>query len=89
MVIGESKGGSVGYMIVNISLILNPSLILLTGKVGGHAVLIRMVQKRLEESGFGVTKIVAAALGEAATLWGAISVALDVISSVLLPPPTI
>jgi glucokinase len=79
----------VSDMIVNISLILNPSLILLTGKVGGHAVLIRMVQRRLEESEFGVTKIGAAALGEAATLWGAISVALDVISSVLLPPPTI
>jgi glucokinase len=85
----KQRAAIVSDIIVNISLILNPSLILLSGKVGGHSVLISMVQKRLQESEFGVTKIGVGALGEGATLWGAISVALDMISSVLLPQPTI
>jgi glucokinase len=85
----KKRATMVADMIMNMSLILNPSLILLGGRVGGHPVLINSVRKQLQESEFGVTEIGAGALGENATLWGAICVALEVIPSVLLPQPTI
>ncbi len=74
-------------MIVNLSLILNPGLILLGGEVGSHPVLIDFVQKQLEGDEFAVTKVASSALGDRAVLWGGISLALDVIPSVLLPQP--
>jgi len=83
----KKRAAMVSDIIVNMSLILNPGLILLGGKVGCHPVLIRAVRKQLQESEFGVTEIGAGALGETATLWGAICVALEVIPSVLLPQP--
>lgn len=77
----------VSDIIVNLSLILNPGLILLGGEVGSHPVLLSLVQKQLEKSEFGVTKIAAARLGDAAALWGAIAIALEEIPVVLLPQP--
>jgi glucokinase len=85
----KKRATMVADMIMNMSLILNPSLILLGGRVGGHPVLISSVRKQLQESEFGVTEIGAGTLGENATLWGAICVALEVIPSLLLPQPTI
>jgi glucokinase len=84
----KKRAAMVADIIVNLSLILNPGLILLAGKVGSHPVLISAVRKQLQESEFGVTEIGAGALGETATLWGAICIALEVIPSVLLPEPT-
>jgi glucokinase len=74
-------------IIVNLSLILNPGLILLGGEVGSHPVLIDFVRKQLEGDEFAVTKIASSALGDRAVLWGAISLALDAMPSVLLPQP--
>jgi glucokinase len=75
----------VSDIIINLSLILNPGLVLLGGEIGSHPFLIGSVLKQLEESEFGVTKIGTSALGSRAVLWGAVSLALDAISSVLLP----
>lgn len=77
----------VADIIINLSLILNPGLVLLSGEVGSHRALIGSVQKQLAGSEFAVTKIGVGALGDHAVLWGAISLGLDSIVSVLLPLP--
>jgi glucokinase len=76
-------------IIVNLSLILNPGLILLGGEIGSEPVLIDSVRQLLEGSEFAVPKIAAGTRGNRAVLWGAISLALDAIPSVLLPHPEI
>jgi glucokinase len=84
----QHRAGIVADIIVNLSLILNPGLILLEGEIGSHPVLISSVQKQLQESEFAVTKIGAGQLGSTSVLWGAIAIALEKIPSVLLPQPT-
>lgn len=84
----QHRAGIVADIIVNLSLILNPGLILLEGEIGSHPVLISSVQKQLQESEFAVTKIGAGQLGSTSVLWGAIAIALENIPSVLLPQPT-
>jgi glucokinase len=79
----------VADVVVNLSLILNPGLILLGGEIGGHPVLIDLVRKQLEGDEFAVTKVGSSAPGNRAVLWGAISLALDAIPGVLLPQPAI
>jgi glucokinase len=83
----QHRAGIVADIIVNLSLILNPGLILLEGEVGGHPALINAVQKQLQESEFAVTKIGPGKLGYTSVLWGAIAIALEMIPSVLLPSP--
>ena len=83
----QHRAGIVSDIIVNLSLILNPGLILLEGEVGSHPTLISGVQKQLQESEFAVTRIGAGKLGNTSVLWVAIAVALEVIPSVLLPQP--
>ncbi|WP_446745029.1 ROK family protein [Silvibacterium acidisoli] len=85
----QQRAEIVADIVVNLSLILNPGLILLNGEVGGHPALIAAVQKQLEGSEFAVTKVLAGALGDRATLWGGVSLALESIGSVLLPQPAI
>jgi glucokinase len=75
----------VADVIVNLSLVLNPGLILLGGEVGSHPALLRIVQQELEQSEFAIPQISAAALGEIAVLWGTVAVALEAIPSLLLP----
>ena len=77
----------VADILVNLSIILNPGLILLGGEVGSHPALIDFVRKQLEGGEFAVTKIASSELGDRAVLWGAISLALDALPSVLLPQP--
>jgi glucokinase len=77
----------VADIIVNLSLILNPGLILLGGEVGSHPVLIDLVRKQLEGDEFAVTRVGSSAPGNRAVLWGAISLALEAIPGVLLPQP--
>lgn len=79
------RAGIVADVIVNLSLVLNPGLILLGGEVGRHPALLNFVKKELERSEFAVPKIGAATLGESAVLWGAVALALDAIPSLLLP----
>ncbi|HEY1742370.1 MAG TPA: ROK family protein, partial [Granulicella sp.] len=79
----------VADIIVNLSLILNPGLILLGGEIGSHPALIDLVRKQLEGDEFAVTKVGSSAPGNRAVLWGAISLALDAIPGVLLPQPAI
>jgi glucokinase len=83
----QQRAGMVSDIIINLSLILNPGLILLGGEVGEHPSLVGLVQKQLQESEFAVTRIDSARLGVTSVLWGGIAVALAVIPSVLLPEP--
>ena len=80
------RAGIVADVIVNLSLVLNPGLILLGGKVGSHPALLSFVIKDLDKSEFAVPRVAAASLGETAVLWGAIALAVEAIPSVLLPP---
>jgi glucokinase len=83
----QHRAGMVADIIVNLSLILNPGLILLEGEVGSHPMLISAVQKQLQESEFAVTRIAAGKLGNTSVLWGGVAIALERIPSVLLPSP--
>lgn len=75
-------------IVINLSLILNPGLILLSGEVGSHPVMIDFVHKQLAESEFAVTKIKPSALGLRSALWGSIALALDALPAILIPRPT-
>lgn len=75
-----------GLATIVLGYIHNPSLILLGGRIGGHPALLRSVQKQLEGSEFGVTRVRAGMLGDMAVLWGSVLLALEVVPGVLLPP---
>ena len=79
------RAGIVADVIVNLSHVLNPGLILLGGKIGGHPTLLSFVTRELKHCEFAVPKIAAASLGEFAVLWGAIALALEAMPSLLLP----
>jgi glucokinase len=64
-------------VILNLSLILNPSLILLGGEIGSHPALLPAVKALLKGSEFAVTRVDLGTLGPSAVLWGAISLALE------------
>jgi glucokinase len=83
----QHRAAIVADIIVNLSLVLNPGLILLEGEIGSHPTLISAVQKRLQENEFTVAKIGAGQLGSTSILWGAIAIALEMIPSVLIPQP--
>ena len=83
----EHRAAIVSDILINLSLILNPGLILLSGEVGTHPALLSSVVRQLEQCEFAVTRISAASLGDSAVLWGAIAIALDAIPLVLLPQP--
>lgn len=83
----RARAEIVADIIINLSLILNPGLILLGGEVGSHPVLIDFVRQQLQGGEFAVTKIASSDPGNRSVLWGAISLALDALPSVLLPHP--
>lgn len=83
----QHRATIVADIIINLSLVLNPALILLGGEVGSHPMLLSLVHKQLERSEFAIPKIAQATLGETAVRWGAIAVALDGIPTILLPQP--
>jgi glucokinase len=82
----QYRSGIVADIVLNLCLILNPALILLGGTIGEHPALLRGVQEQLEGSEFGVTRVLAGVLGDAAVLWGAVMLALDLVPEVILPP---
>jgi glucokinase len=79
----------VADIIVNLSLVLNPGLIVLGGEIGSHAALIDFVQRQLKGGEFAVTRITSSPPNRRAVLWGGISLALEAIPSILLPQPEI
>jgi glucokinase len=85
----RQRSAIVADIIVNLSLILNPALILLGGEIGSHPVLIDFVQKHLKGGEFAVTRIATSPPGRRAVLWGGISLAVEAIPSVLLPQPVL
>ena len=70
-------------IVLNLALILNPSIILLGGEVGSHPSLLQNAKALLAGSDFAVTRLELGKLGSSAALWGAISIALN--STVLVP----
>jgi predicted NBD/HSP70 family sugar kinase len=72
-------------VIVNLSLILNPSLILLGGEIGSHPLLLHEVKGLLAGSEFAVTRVALGSLGASAVLWGAVAHGLESTSTLLIP----
>jgi glucokinase len=64
-------------VILDLSLILNPSLILLGGEVGSHPKLLQEVRAQLRDSQFATVKVSLGALGSSALLWGAVFIAIQ------------
>lgn len=85
--IARQRSEIVADIVVNLSLILNPELIVLGGEIGSHRALIDLVQKQLEGAEFAVPKIASSPVDRRAVLWGGIALALEALPSVLLPQP--
>lgn len=83
--IARQRSETVADIVVNLSLILNPGLIVLGGEIGSHPTLIDFVQKQLESGEFAVPEIASSPVDRRAVLWGGISLALEALPSVLLP----
>ena len=75
-------------IVINLSLILNPGLILLGGEIGSHPVMIDLVRQQLQGSEFAVTRIQASAMGDRSALWGSIALALETLPAILIPHPS-
>jgi glucokinase len=73
-------------IVLDLALILNPSVILLGGEVGNHPRLLQEVETLLKGSEFGIVRVGLGALGHSAVLWGAISSALEPAVLGLLQP---
>ena len=83
----RQRAEMVADIIVNLSLILNPGLIVLGGEIGYHPVMIDFVQEQLEGGEFAMTKIASSPPDQRAVLWGCVSLALEALPAVLLPRP--
>jgi glucokinase len=75
-------------IVIDLSLILNPGLILLGGEIGSHPVMIDFVRQQIEGSEFAVTKIKPSAMGDRSALWGSIALALEALPAILIPHPS-
>lgn len=75
-------------IVINLSLILNPRLILLGGEIGSHPVMIDFMRQQLNGSEFAVTRIESSALGNRSALWGSIALALEALPAILIPHPS-
>jgi len=74
-------------IILDLALILNPSLILLGGEVGGNPRLLQEVKALLKGSEFAIARVLPGALGPSAVLWGAAHLAMESALLSLLQPP--
>jgi len=72
----QQRASILADIVLDLSLILNPSLVLLGGDVGNHPRLVHEVNALLKGSEFAVVPVEPSALGPSAVLWGAISMAL-------------
>ena len=84
----RSRAAIIADIVVNLSLILNPDLVLLGGSVGSHPALVAAVHAELQGSEFAITRVDVASLGEDAALWGAVSLGMQAVPGVLLPNPS-
>jgi glucokinase len=82
----EQRATILADVVVDLALILNPSVILLGGEVGNHPFLLQGVENLLKGSEFAVVRVGLGALGSSAVLWGAICSALDPAIVGLLQP---
>ena len=73
-------------VILDMALILNPSVILLGGEVGSHPRLLQEVKAQLKGSEIAVVRVGLGALGSSAVLWGAVYTALQSAVVGLLQP---
>jgi glucokinase len=73
-------------IVLDLALILNPSLILLGGEVGSHPRLLQEVKSLLKDSEFAVVRVALGALGPSAVLWGAVYTAVESSIFALLQP---
>jgi glucokinase len=73
----KQRASILADVVLDLALILNPSLILLGGEVGNHPILLREVESLLEGGEFAVARVALGALGSSAVLWGAICSALE------------
>lgn len=73
-------------IVLDLALILNPSLILLGGDVGSHPRLLQEVKNLLRTSEFAVVRVALGALGPSAVLWGAVKMAMESAVLGLLQP---
>jgi glucokinase len=69
--------GKLAMAITNLSLVLDLSLVVLSGGVGEHRALLQAVQRRLERNQFARPQLVASSLAGEAQLFGAIWLALQ------------
>jgi glucokinase len=67
----------VAMAITNLSLVLDLSLVVLSGGVGGHPSLLEAIQKKLERNQFARPRLVTSNLGGEAQLYGAVWLALQ------------
>jgi glucokinase len=73
-------------IVLDLALILNPSVILLGGEVGNHPRLLHEVELLLKGSEYAIVRVGLGALGDTAVLWGAIHSALEPAILGLLQP---
>lgn len=66
----------IAAFVVNLSLILNPELIMLGTEIGSYPVLIDFIRKQIEGRELDVAKIASSPPGQRAVLWGCILLAL-------------
>ena len=85
--IARHRSEIVADIVVNLSLILNPELIVLGGEIGSHPALVDCVQQQLASEEFAIPRIASSPADRGAVLWGGISLALEALPSVLLPQP--
>jgi glucokinase len=72
-------------IILDLALILNPSLILLGGEVGSHPRLMHEVKLLLKGDEFAVVRVALGSLGSSAVLWGGVYTAMEAAVFGLLP----
>jgi glucokinase len=73
-------------VILDLALILNPSVILLGGEVGSHPRLLQEVKLLLQGDEFAVVRVGLSALGSSAILWGGVYTAMEAAVLALLQP---
>jgi glucokinase len=82
----KQRASILADVILDLALILNPSLILLGGEVGNHPVLLHELETLLEGDEFPAVQMALGTLGSSAVLWGAACTALEPAVHGLLQP---